>query len=85
MAAHHLRPKEGGDIELGLDKRIPTLKPNGLGHGYGHAHGPGLGYGGVGGSRGPRPPTNGGSGSDGHGGDMKGFEMKLGHEGFQRA
>ncbi|KAI9124976.1 hypothetical protein K1719_003592 [Acacia pycnantha] len=72
---HHFRPKEGGDIELGLDKRIPTTKSNGPGLG----HGPGYG------GQGSRPMVYGGGANSGVSrGEEKGFEMKNLGEGSMR-
>ncbi|XP_028754462.1 uncharacterized protein LOC114713942 [Neltuma alba] len=74
---HNFRPKEG-DLEIGFDKRIASSKPIGLGHGHGydmHGHGRGRGRGG-GGRVGPKPHFN---------GDMKGFDLKIGHDGELKA
>lgn len=45
---HNFHPREGGDIEFGVDKRIPTTSRPNIGHG---GHGEGIGP--------QQPPANG--------------------------
>ncbi|ESW25733.1 hypothetical protein PHAVU_003G060900 [Phaseolus vulgaris] len=60
---HDLRPRDEGDIEFGVDKRMPPpiIRTKGQGHGHGHGHGAGTA---------PQRHVN---------DNMKEFEMRPGH------
>jgi len=68
---HDLRPREEGDIEFGVDKRMPPpiIRLKGQGHDHGH-HGQDHGHHGHGAGTGPQRHVN---------DNMREFEMRPGH------
>ncbi|TKY58645.1 hypothetical protein E2542_SST15713 [Spatholobus suberectus] len=74
---HNFHRRDEGDIEFGVDKRMPPpiIRPKGHGHGHGHGH-HGHGHHGHGAGTGPQLHVI---------GNMKDFEMKPGHGEVLRA